>query len=27
VAQEHYVYAMTDYREADRTIALARALA
>jgi integrase len=26
VAAEHYVYAMTDYREVDRTIALARAV-
>ena len=25
VAAEHYVYAVTDYREVDRTIALARA--
>jgi hypothetical protein len=25
VAAEHYVYALTDYREVDRTIALARA--
>jgi hypothetical protein len=24
VAREHYVYALTDYREADRSIALAR---
>jgi len=24
VAAEHYVYALTDYREVDRTIALAR---
>jgi hypothetical protein len=24
VAAEHYVYALTDYREADRSIALAR---
>ncbi len=24
VAASHYVYALTDYREADRTIALAR---
>jgi integrase len=27
VAAEHYVYALTDYREVDRTIALARAAA
>ena len=27
VAEDHYVYALTDYREVDRTIALARALA
>jgi integrase len=27
VARQHYVYAMTDYREVDRTIALARAKA
>ena len=27
VAADHYVYALTDYREVDRTIALARALA
>jgi hypothetical protein len=27
VAQEHYVYALTDYREVDRTVALARAKA
>ncbi|HEY3205751.1 MAG TPA: site-specific integrase [Gaiellaceae bacterium] len=26
VAAEHYVYALTDYREVDRTIALARAV-
>ena len=25
VAQDHYVYALTDYREVDRSIALARA--
>jgi integrase len=25
VAADHYVYALTDYREVDRTIALARA--
>jgi hypothetical protein len=25
VAAEHYVYALTDYREADRSIALQRA--
>ena len=24
VAADHYVYALTDYREVDRTIALAR---
>jgi hypothetical protein len=24
VAADHYVYALTDYREADRSIALAR---
>jgi hypothetical protein len=24
VAREHYIYAMTDYREADYSIALAR---
>ena len=27
VAADHYVYALTDYREVDRTIALARAVA
>jgi hypothetical protein len=27
VAGEHYIYALTDYREVDRTIALARAAA
>jgi hypothetical protein len=27
VAADHYVYALTDYREGDRTIALARAVA
>jgi integrase len=26
VAAEHYVYALTDYREVDRSIALARAV-
>ena len=26
VAADHYVYALTDYREVDRSIALARAL-
>jgi integrase len=26
VAADHYVYALTDYREADRSIALARAV-
>jgi integrase len=25
VAADHYVYALTDYREVDRTVALARA--
>ena len=25
VAADHYVYALTDYREIDRSIALARA--
>jgi hypothetical protein len=25
VARDHYVYALTDYREVDRSIALARA--
>jgi hypothetical protein len=25
IAADHYVYALTDYREVDRTIALARA--
>jgi len=27
VAAEHYVYALTDYREVDRSMALARAIA
>jgi hypothetical protein len=27
VARDHYVYALTDYREVDREIALARASA
>jgi integrase len=27
VAREHYIYALTDYREVDRSVALARAKA
>jgi hypothetical protein len=26
VAADHYIYALTDYREVDRTIALARSM-